>query len=109
MGPLPPPNILAEYEAITPGLSDRIVGMAENQAGHRQKMERRLVTIDGGMGISGLMLAFTVVMTGIVFGGMLILKGMNIAGFFAGMVPLGTVGAIFLYTKRKNSEAEEKD
>ena len=31
-GPIPPPNILAGYNAIEPGLADRIMKMAEHQS-----------------------------------------------------------------------------
>ena len=34
-GPLPPPEILREYDQALPGLADRIVSMAEGQANHR--------------------------------------------------------------------------
>lgn len=34
-GPIPPPNLLERYEAITPGAADRILTMAENQSKHR--------------------------------------------------------------------------
>ncbi len=39
-GPLPPPEMLAQYEEILPGAAERILSMAERQAEHRQKMER---------------------------------------------------------------------
>ena len=38
-GPLPPPDILAQYERVHPGLSERIVAMAETQSRHRQELE----------------------------------------------------------------------
>ena len=39
-GPLPPPEMLAQYEEILPGAAERILSMAERQAEHRQKMEQ---------------------------------------------------------------------
>jgi len=39
-GPLPPPAALEHYERISPGLSDRIVRMAEAEAQHRRLLER---------------------------------------------------------------------
>ena len=38
-GPLPPPEMLAQYEEILPGAAERILSMAERQAEHRQKLE----------------------------------------------------------------------
>ena len=40
-GPLPPPNIIKGYEDILPGAADRILSMAENQAKHRQEIEKK--------------------------------------------------------------------
>lgn len=38
--PIPPPSIISGYENVLPGSADRILAMAENQAKHRQEMER---------------------------------------------------------------------
>lgn len=43
MGPLPPASQFAEYERILPGSAERILKMAENQASHRQEMERKVI------------------------------------------------------------------
>ena len=40
-GPMPHPEMLAEYERITPGLADRIVALAERQANHRMMLESK--------------------------------------------------------------------
>ncbi|MEO7142948.1 MAG: DUF2335 domain-containing protein [Bryobacteraceae bacterium] len=39
-GPLPPPSILASYDAVCPGSAERILAMAERQSAHRQELER---------------------------------------------------------------------
>lgn len=39
-GPIPPPDVLAEYEKTHPGLAERIVAMAEAQSRHRQELEK---------------------------------------------------------------------
>lgn len=40
-GPLPPPKQLADFEAIKPGLADRIVCMAEEEGAHTRLVEKR--------------------------------------------------------------------
>jgi uncharacterized membrane protein len=40
-GPLPPPNVLSEYERVKPGLSDIIVDQWQRETAHRHR------TIDG--------------------------------------------------------------
>ena len=42
-GPIPPPAILESYEKLIPGGAERILRMAENQATHRQEIEKIVV------------------------------------------------------------------
>jgi uncharacterized membrane protein len=62
-GPLPRPEDFAAYERVLPGAADRILAMAENQATHRQGLERRAVTGDIIKSMMGTVLAY------ITFGG----------------------------------------
>ena len=39
-GPLPPPEVLAQYEVALPGAAERIFKMMERQEEHRQTLER---------------------------------------------------------------------
>ena len=40
-GPIPPPEYLAKYNEIHPGLAERIIIMAESESVHRRKIENR--------------------------------------------------------------------
>jgi len=62
-GPLPQPEDFAAYERVLPGAADRILKMAENQATHRQGMERRALNGDIVKSMMGTILAY------ITFGG----------------------------------------
>ena len=42
-GPIPPPNVLAQYDDIVPGAAERILKMAENQAAARIRVEEKVV------------------------------------------------------------------
>lgn len=44
-GPIPAPEILAAYERLTPGLAERIVKMAEDEAHHRRKTESEIIAL----------------------------------------------------------------
>ena len=44
-GPLPSPVVLRDYEAVLPGLADRIVRMAEDETAHRRKTEADAIAI----------------------------------------------------------------
>lgn len=39
-GPFPPPQVLAQYEEIQPGLVDRIFKYAEEEQSHRHELQR---------------------------------------------------------------------
>ncbi len=45
-GPLPDPSILAEYNAVLPGLAERIVSITEQQFEHRRARERDELNAD---------------------------------------------------------------
>lgn len=45
-GPLPPPEILLSYDKIVPGAGKTIVGMAENEAKHRHKIDNDVVDLE---------------------------------------------------------------
>ena len=57
-GPIPPVEEFAGYERILPGAADRILKMAENQAGHRQTLERRALAGDLIKVMMGTVLAY---------------------------------------------------
>lgn len=42
-GPLPPPEVLRQYDDVQPGLVDQIVKMAVDEQSHRHNMERMIV------------------------------------------------------------------
>jgi uncharacterized membrane protein len=43
-GPIPPPDLLAEYERILPSSASRIFEMAERQSAHRQQLENNAIS-----------------------------------------------------------------
>lgn len=44
-GPLPPPDVLKQYEEIEPGAAGRIISMAESRLSHENEMEQRAIAI----------------------------------------------------------------
>lgn len=98
-GPIPHPRLLAEYEKLMPGSTDRFMKMAEQQQLHRMKLEDAAVNSELKSNRLGQVFGFTLA-------AMVILAG--IAMSFLGMpwfgVPL-TVGMmavlVALYTKGK--------
>jgi uncharacterized membrane protein len=66
-GPLPSPDAFAAYERVLPGAADRILKMAETQAGHRQKLESRALRGDLTKAMMGTILAY-ITFAGSMFG-----------------------------------------
>lgn len=44
-GPIPQPEMLAQYEQICPGFADRIMSLAEREAASRQMLEKKNLEI----------------------------------------------------------------
>ena len=74
-GPLPPPDVLREYETVIPGAADRILSMAENQSAHRQHMERYIAEREYGDSRRGLNLGFIIIATLIIACCLMVLFG----------------------------------
>jgi uncharacterized membrane protein len=105
-GPLPPPEILGQYNEIVPGLADRIVKMAESQSSHRQKLESRVVWFDGIRTMFGLIFGLVVALAGIVGGAELILGGHSLTGLASILLPLGAIVGAFVYQQRPKKEQD---
>jgi uncharacterized membrane protein len=43
VGPLPPPDLLREYERLVPGSAERIISMAVSQSEHRKSLESTMI------------------------------------------------------------------
>lgn len=103
-GPLPPPDLLIAYENVHPGLADRIVKMAEQQAIHRQGLETHMIRHDTGRSKQGLYAGVWLATLLMVLSSVLILQGQSLQGsIFAGGTALTLVGT-FLYEARQRRQ-----
>ena len=104
-GPIPPPEFLREYDAIMPGLADRIVKMAEKQGDHRHGLETRAVNAEIERGKLGMISGFLVALLGISIGGVLIYHDKLLTGsIFAGGTLVALVGTFVFGTYQRKSE-----
>jgi uncharacterized membrane protein len=108
-GPLPPPEVLARYEEICPGATDRVLSMAESQARHRQRLEERVVTSNCRAQDRGPILGFILALAVLGFGAYLILQGKEVSGLVALVSALVAIVVPFIYGKRvQNRELQKK-
>ena len=79
-GPLPPPDLLAEYERLVPGTAAKIVDMAQKQGEHRMLLEKSVIGGDGKRSTMGMVFAFILSLALIGCGTACILHGHDVAG-----------------------------
>jgi uncharacterized membrane protein len=109
-GPIPPPDLLREYNEIIPNGADRIVTMAENQSAHRITLERRVVFGDDVRAYLGLGTAFIVAVFGLYLSYRVIMAGHDLAGSALGAVDLASLVSVFIYgTRARRQERARKE
>jgi uncharacterized membrane protein len=98
-GPLPKPEDLIRYNEAFPTCAERIVGMAEQQAGHRQDLERRVVDHNISHDHRGQTLGFTLSLVGILCGVALVWLGSPKEGLTIFFSTLTTLVGMFVYSR----------
>ena len=105
-GPLPPPQVLQEYNAAHPGLANRIVQMAENEQAHRHLIESTALagSINAEKRGQHYALAICIIVVLASFG--VIWQGYEISGSILAGGTLSTLAYVFI-TGRKEKETPE--
>lgn len=111
-GPLPHPSDLAKYEQITPGAAERIIKMAENQAAHRQELEKKVINSGVKNSNKGLNFGLFIGLTGFaVVAYCAYLKLQILAGVISA-IDLGSLVGVFVYgsiqRKRERTQKEKE-
>jgi len=106
-GPLPPPEILAQYNQLTPDAADRIITMAETEASHRRELEQKV--IDGEIKNeqarnietkTGQVLGFIIGTFTVGCGTYAAVSGAEIAGGFIGTGGVASLVTVFIYGRK---------
>ena len=108
-GPIPPPQVLREYDEILPGLAGRIVAQAERQTEHRISLESKVIESDISRSrqgpICGLIVALACVGGGIIT----VLYGHDWAGTTIATAAVVALAGVFVYgTAMRRSERTDK-
>jgi uncharacterized membrane protein len=108
-GPLPPPQILREFDEVIPGAAERIVKMAEKQQDHRIRLESRVITSDIIRSWAGLILGACLGIVIVGCGSYLVHEGHDTAGatIITGTL-VSLVTAFMSVTKSRRQERESK-
>lgn len=105
-GPLPTPATLKEFDTVLPGCAERIVRMAENQASHRQELEKIVISGDNRRANHGLYIGGLIVVLFLAGSVFLIYTGHDWAGGTLATLDLSTLAGAFIYST--NSRRDER-
>jgi len=95
-GPLPHPQLLAQYNEAVPNGADRIVKLTENQAAHRQSIESRAQIF-----------TFAIAMVALVGGIVLIALGDSAEGLVPLIAAIAGLGGLFVYREIQTHRGEK--
>jgi uncharacterized membrane protein len=100
--------MLAHYEQVFPGCAERIVKMAENQAEHRQGLERHVIHSNASNERLGQIFAFILGLTAILGGVYLIANGQSGQGLTSIIAALGALAGVFVYGRHQQRREREQ-
>lgn len=108
-GPLPPPAVLREYDALAPGSAERIIRLMEQQSHHRMELEKTAIQHDtrrANWGLaSGTMLSIGV----LVLCAYLVYTGNALTGVALVIAEIVALAGVFVYgTNSRRQERIEK-
>jgi uncharacterized membrane protein len=109
-GPIPPPELLREYNEIVPNGADRIVKMAEAQSSHRIDLESIVIKGDDRRADRGLYTGFTIGIVMLVLSFIMVMYGHGVEGTIFGTADLAGLIGIFVYGRNvKLKELQRRD
>jgi len=110
VGPMPPPDLVAEYEAIRPGAARFFFDAVERQSAHRQALELRVVNASISNERVGMWLAFVLAMAMVLCGTFLISEDKDPQGLAMIAGTLAALCGVFVYSRRQEQkEHRESD
>ena len=99
---------MAAYDQICPGAADRIIGMAERQATHRQSLEKTAIQGNVSHAKLGQIFGFILGMVALLGGIYLLATGKSAEGYATVLGTLGTLAGIFVYGRRRQEQEREQ-
>ena len=108
-GPLPPPQVLAQYNEIAPDGANRIITMAEEQSKHRMALEKSVVASEIKRADRGLYAGVGITLAFLVASVFITIQGYPWAGAIIGTVDIVSLAGVFVYgTKSRREERKER-
>jgi len=103
-GPIPPPQMLAAYDAVEHGLADRIVKMAEKSLDHQTKMQSRQLTYHWLEVFVGQVFGLVIALAFLCAGVYLAMNDHPWPGVISSSTGIATLVGLFIYGRSGKSE-----
>lgn len=108
-GPMPPPELVREYEQILPGAAQYFFAALERQSLHRQQLEQNVISANISNERTGMWLAFALAVIAMVSGTLLIHENRDPQGLSLIVGTMVSLCAVFVYSRtRARREVREK-
>lgn len=107
-GPLPHPVILEGYERVLPGMADRVLSMAEEQAKHRRDIESQVIRANTKAELVGIVVTFLITIACIGGSIYLIATDKQVVGFLTMVSTLLALVYNFYSGNRSEKETVKK-
>jgi uncharacterized membrane protein len=109
IGPLPSPEMLAQYENISPGFAHDLVQMVKAQSEHRRALEERSLKLQRQYTIMGQIAGFTTAAFAVAAGAFAAVHGAEVAGAIIGSTPFLTAIAVKLFSRKSSETASSNE
>ncbi len=110
-GPLPPPEVLAKYETLYPGVSKMLFDQFQAQGNHRMELENRVIQSNIKNSRLGQWMGYSICMLALIGGGVLVCFGIRTEGLIAAVAGLAVLTAVFVtgkFTGQKELRAKRQ-
>ena len=107
--PLPPPEILRQYDTVQAGTAERIIRMIEGQALHRQQLEAQVIAADVQHAHLGLWLGCVVSVSALAAAVGCAALGHGVSAAIIGGADIVALAGVFIYgSHSRRSERERR-
>lgn len=96
-GPIPPPELLFQYDQLIDNGAERIFAQFEAQSEHRRNLERTVVNSDQRRANWGLVCGTLVSLAAIAVAGLAVYTGHTLLGLSAAFGTIATLAAVFVH------------